>query len=111
MKLGTVEISTWASIKCFISKITQRQPDCEALEKSRLHEATPPPYRSSADWRDDVKIPHLPPPTFFTDAKANYAMPARPFPKDWKTCVGPQRSSLKSSNYCSALDENQGRRF
>ncbi|PLW49558.1 hypothetical protein PCANC_08985 [Puccinia coronata f. sp. avenae] len=112
MKMFGFAINNWISIKLGFSNDKRTEPSqrCKQEKSSEL-QGLPPSYESLL-WTADMKKPciqsatHLPTP----GSKKAYPTPARPFPKDWKSTVGPQTGFLKSSGYSTLFNENVKRR-
>ncbi|KAH9447725.1 hypothetical protein MJO29_011041 [Puccinia striiformis f. sp. tritici] len=113
MQMFGFAINNWVTVKFGRSNSTK------TVEKSDIHqqEGSPelhglPPSYESIHWKDEMKIPCIPSATHYStlNSKKSFPIPARPFPKDWKTSVGPQNGFLRSSGYSSLINENNERR-
>ncbi|EFP91973.1 hypothetical protein PGTUg99_028442 [Puccinia graminis f. sp. tritici] len=104
-------INNWVTVKFGRAKAANTESSNRPQEKSPKLHGLPPSYESIC-WKDDMKIPCIPSATHLSthSSKKSYPIPARPFPKDWETSVGPKNSFLRSSGYCSILNENNDRR-
>lgn len=106
-------INNWLNNKLgFSNKIKAVPCHQHGSETSPELHGLPPSYESIL-WADESKVPCIPSATHLSthDVKKKACpVPARPFPKDWKTSVGPQSGSLKSSGYSCLINENTQRR-
>ncbi|WAQ87972.1 hypothetical protein PtA15_9A97 [Puccinia triticina] len=112
MKMFGFVINNWVTVKFGRSKGNNADTsDRHRQEKSPQLHGLPPSYES-LQWKDEMKVPCIPSATHLSthSSKKSFPIPARPFPKDWETSVGPQNGFLKSSGYSTTINENNERR-